>query len=121
MIATPDQIAADFLLMELASHGIRVEAHGANIRLWPGDKVTPELLARLKKYKAEVTAALRLSGLDEDLLYVWRERVAICIEDGGLDQGAAEAIAWQQIDAAQAAQVDAGAASVAGGKARAQG
>ena len=111
-MATPDQIAAEFLLMELASHGIRAEAHGANIRLWPSDKVTPELLARLRRYKAEAVAALRRPGLDEDLLCVWRERVAICIEDGGLDQDAAEAIAWQQIDAAQAAHVDAGATSV---------
>jgi hypothetical protein len=113
MIATPDQIAADFLLMELASRGIRAEVHGANIRLRPSDKVTPELLARLRKYKADVIGALRLPRLDEDLLYEWRERVAICIEDGGLDQSAAEAIAWRQIDAAQAAHVGQRGANVA--------
>ena len=59
------------------------------------------MLARLRSYKAEVIRAIRLSTLDEDRLHAWQERVAICLEDGGLDQDAAEAVAWRQVDAAQ--------------------
>jgi hypothetical protein len=64
---------------------------------------------------------IRLFLLDDDQLDAWQERMAMCTVDGGLSDEEGEAIAWQQIDAALAAHVGAGDASVAGSEARAQG
>jgi hypothetical protein len=38
----------------------------------------------------------RLMALDDGQLDSWNERVAICMVDGGLSQGEAEAIAWRE-------------------------
>jgi hypothetical protein len=66
----------------------------------------------------------RLYLLDDDQLDAWQERMAMCTVDGGLGDEEAEAIAWRQIDAAEAAQVahvGTGAADIAKSEARANG
>ncbi len=34
---------------------------------------------------------------DPDIIYVWEERVAICVADGGLAEQDARRVAWEQI------------------------
>jgi hypothetical protein len=107
MTVTPDQVAADLLLEELVSRGVRAEVHGAGVRLWPKEKVAAGQITRLRRYKAEVVRALRLAALDEERVYEWQERVAICMEDGRLGREDAEAVAWKQVDCDQARPQDA--------------
>ena len=64
---------------------------------------------------------IRLFLLDDDPLDAWQERMAMCTVDGGLSDEEAKAVAWRQMDAALAAHVGAGAASVAGSEARPKG
>jgi hypothetical protein len=42
--------------------------------------------------------ARRIEDLDEDERFAWEERVAICMNDGGLPQAEAEDVAWRQIE-----------------------
>jgi hypothetical protein len=37
-------------------------------------------------------------SLTEEQRFLWEERLAICITDGGVSQERAEQIAWEQID-----------------------
>jgi hypothetical protein len=64
---------------------------------------------------------IRLFLLDDDQLDAWQERMAMCTVDGGLSDEEAEAMAWRQIDAAQAAHVGPGDADIAKSEARANG
>jgi hypothetical protein len=57
--------AACDLLAELQGLGIEVQAHGEALRFHPRDKVTPDLLARLKDSKADL---LRLLAQPSDSL-----------------------------------------------------
>ena len=43
------------------------------------------------------SVATELAHLDEDQLYSWQERVAICVVHGGVSEARAQAIAWEQI------------------------
>ena len=91
--------AATALLDEMARLGISVRVQKGDLRLRPKKRVTPELVARLRRHKAELVRCVRLEQLDDDQLHAWVERVAICTVDGGLSDAAAESIAWAQIDA----------------------
>ena len=101
MTVTPDQVAADLLLDELADRGITVKIHAGNLALWPRDRLTSGLRGRLQEHKPELVRALRLAALDEDQRDAWQERVAICVIDSGLSETEAEAVAWREIEAAQ--------------------
>jgi hypothetical protein len=125
MSVTPNQIAADLLLDELASLGVSARVENGNLHLVPKSKVTPQLVARLTQHKPEVVRAARLAALNDDQLDAWNERVAICMVDGGLGQEEAEAVAWREIEGHQVQPVDAHArpraASVAAGEEGANG
>ena len=45
----------------------------------------------------DTSTATDLAKLDEDQLYTWLERVAICVVHGGVSEARAQAIAWEQI------------------------
>ncbi|HWB10093.1 MAG TPA: hypothetical protein VG826_12760 [Pirellulales bacterium] len=47
------------LLSDLGRLGIRLEADGERLRHWPRSALTPDLLARLRTYKAGLLAMLR--------------------------------------------------------------
>lgn len=97
MTPTPDTIAADLLLDELADLGISVKIVAGNLRLSPKDRLTPSLRARLLAYKPLVLRAVRLAGLMQDQRDAWDERVAICVVDGGLSEAEAETVAWREV------------------------
>lgn len=107
MTPTPDTIAADLLLDELADVGISVRIVGGNLRLCPKERLTQSLRTRLLAYKPLVMRAVRLAGLTQDQRDAWDERVAICMVDGGLSQEEAEAIAWREVEGQHAQPVDA--------------
>ena len=57
--------AADQLLAELAAQGIEVQVDENRLRYRPKDRVTPDLLERLREHKADVLAALSKTRLEE--------------------------------------------------------
>ena len=97
MTPTPDTIAADLLLDELADVGIGVRVVAGNLRVCPKERLTPLLRACLREYKPLVARAVRLAGLAQDQRDEWNERVAICMVDGGLSEDEAEAVAWREV------------------------
>ena len=107
MTPTPDTIATDLLLDELADLGINVRIVGGNLRLCPKERLTQSLRTRLRAYKPLVLRAVRLAGLTQNQRYAWDERVAICMVDGGLSQEEAEAVAWREVEGQHAQPVDA--------------
>jgi hypothetical protein len=107
MIASPNQVAADLVLEELADLGVSVTVEGGNLHLAPKSKVGSGLVKRLHEYKGEIIRAVRLASLDDDQLDAWNERVAICMVDGGLTQEEAEAIAWREVEGRHVQPVDA--------------
>jgi hypothetical protein len=42
--------------------------------------------------------ARQIENFDEDERFAWEERVAICMNDGGLGQAEAENVAWQETE-----------------------
>ena len=107
MTPTPDTIAVDLLLDELADLGISVRVAGGDLCLQPKDRLTPSLRARLRAYKPLVLRAVRLAGLTQDQRDAWDERVAVCVVDGGLNQEEAEVIAWREVEGQHAQPVGA--------------
>ena len=91
------------LLAEVACRGVVVRVDSGNIHLSPAARLTPELTAKLREHKKAVLREIRFNLLDEDLRYIFRERLAICTVDAGLSEEQAEEIAWLQIDEAVAA------------------
>ena len=45
----------------------------------------------------DASTATELARLNEDQLYTWLERVAICVIHGEVSEARAQAIAWEQI------------------------
>lgn len=86
------------LLAELAARGIEVEVRGDKIRLHPASLLTSELRDGLRRHKAGVIRALRLSGLGDGEREAWEERMGICMFDGGLSEADAEAVSWAQVE-----------------------
>ncbi|NOZ21120.1 MAG: hypothetical protein GXP25_08520 [Planctomycetes bacterium] len=64
----------------------------------PKGVMTPKLRAQIKAYKAALLDALKSPDLPPDLLYLWEERMTICLIDGGIGYGEALQAAWKQID-----------------------
>lgn len=105
---------ASNLLADLAHLGVRIEVRGDRLRFAPSDRVGPALLDRLRRHKADLMKALaprqraaqairvaRRGGqrdLAVDLRDRWRERIAICMADGGLALGEAEQIAADEVE-----------------------
>jgi hypothetical protein len=52
-------MSAAELLLDLGRLGIRLEADGERLRYFPRSALTPDLLAKLKAYKADLLAMLR--------------------------------------------------------------
>ena len=96
-MSTDSEVTA--LLGELGQRGVSVQVEQGNLHLSPRSKLTPELIQRLKDHKAEMVRALRLAALDEDQLFAWNERVAICEVLAGLDRKQSEAVAWKAVEA----------------------
>ncbi len=96
-MSTDSEVTA--LLGELAQSGVSVQVKQGNLHLSPRSKLTPAIIQRLKDHKAELVRALRLAALDEDQLFAWKERVAICEVLAGLDRKQSEAVAWKGIEA----------------------
>ncbi|MCK4849725.1 MAG: hypothetical protein KAT11_00165 [Phycisphaerae bacterium] len=87
------------LLHELAQLGVSVRVEQGNLHISPRSRLTPDLTQRLKRHKAELIRALRLASLDEDQLFAWKERVAICEVLAGLDRKQSETVAWKGTEA----------------------
>ena len=96
-MSTDSEVTA--LLGELAQSGVSVQVKQGNLHFSPRSKLTTELIQKLKGHKAEMVRTLRLAALDEDQLFDWKERAAICEVLGGLDRKQSEAVAWRDLEA----------------------
>ena len=96
-MSTDSEVTA--LLRELAQCGVSLQVKQGNLHLSPRSRLTPELIQMLKRQKAEMIQALRLAALDEDQLFAWKERAAICEALGGLDRKQSEVVAWKAVEA----------------------
>lgn len=102
------------VLNELRARGVELRAQGNRLRFRPVDRVTPDLLARLREHKAELLAILDgpgrwarraaalLStvanpGIRADLRELFEHRAAVCEFDGGLSRTEAERIAFEEL------------------------
>jgi hypothetical protein len=112
---TPNPVEA--LLIDLVARGIELQANGDRLRFRPRKAVTPDLVERLKRHKAQLLAILQAvanpaaeaeaimrhvracgdDDLAEAMAEAWEERLAICTVDGGLTLAEAEAVALEQL------------------------
>ena len=86
------------VLEEVAMRGIAIRVVSGNLHLGPKERVTRELIEKLRKHKTDLVRQVRLAALAEGQRYLWEERVAICVFDGCLSEEDAQANAWRQID-----------------------
>jgi hypothetical protein len=96
--------ATTALLDEMARLGISVRVQDGNVRMRPSEKVTADVVARVRQHKAEVVRAIRLdrlTALDDNRRDAWEERVAICTVDGGLSEADAEEVAWREMECSE--------------------
>jgi hypothetical protein len=112
--ATVPLVDAARLLVELDRLGVHVRIKGDRLSLRPASRIPPELLGAVRPCKAQLMALLaeprrRWRGQAKvmvtqaaepnrhsDLLMVFDEREAIAAVDGGLDDGAAGRLAYEQ-------------------------
>jgi len=96
------------LLAELHALGVELKADGETVRFRPRQKVTPELLARIKADKPAMLALLETQPTAARLLEVaagwraewreaWEERAGIMEFDGGLPRAVAEDRAFHEL------------------------
>ena len=82
-------VSKDVLLTynELREKGIKVEVIGNNLRLTPKSKLTPELIARVKRHKAEIIKALQPQWQKTNSLFqASLSRVERCYLPGAIEK-----------------------------------
>ena len=82
-------VSKDVLLTynELREKGIRVEVTGNNLRLTPKSKLTPELIARVRRHKAEIIKALQPQWQKTNSLFqASLSRVERCYIPGAIEK-----------------------------------
>ena len=82
-------VSKDVLLTynELREKGIRVEVTGNNLRLTPKSKLTPKLIERVRKHKAEIIKALQPQWQKTNSLFqASLSRVEKCYIPGAIEK-----------------------------------
>ena len=82
-------VSKDVLLTynELREKGIKVEVIGNNLRLTPKSKLTPELIARVRRHKAEIIKALQPQWQKTNSLFqASLSRVERCYIPGAIEK-----------------------------------
>ena len=83
----------------LAARGVVLTRAGDQLRFdAPKGAMTPELREQIKGHKTALLDILTPPDLPPDLLYLWEERMAICLVHGGATYEDAMKIAWKQVD-----------------------